>query len=231
MIYCDITSRTAPENTPFELRDLQKWLVKNNLEISERYVGSDSHTPYNSRSRSRIEGKFNDLIQLRLIKRSTEKKSQRIDSLYTERISYEYTRGGVFLALIIESINLKEIINTARTEDKAIEDKRNLERIHHDIYDCLVNSVFKVNENSLASNIFYSNLLKKCKDRDFFDKFVEFVHYIINNTNNDTASILNLFGRTVNFVFFNNEKSDATFTNILIETVQELEQNSHRRRL
>ena len=194
-------------------------------------MGSESHTSYPNRvnaHRGVIEGKFSDLVRLQLIKRSTSTKFQSIDSLYTERISYEYTRGGIFLALLIESINLKKVISIMNAQNKAAEDKKNLDKIHQDIYDCLLNLVFKVNENSLASNIFYSNLIKKCKDKDVFDKFIDCICYIINNTNNDITSILNLFGRTVNFAFFNNEKPETIFTNILIETIQDLEQKDQK---
>lgn len=45
---------------------------------------------------------------------------------------------------------------------------------------------------------------------------------------NDIISIVNLFGGTVNFVFFYNENSDTPFTNILIETIEELEEKDQR---
>jgi hypothetical protein len=218
---------TVPENIPFKLRNLQRWIVNNNSEIGERYVGSDSHTSYPNRihaNASRIEGKFSDLVQLQLIRRSSATKLQQTDSLYTERVLYEYTRGGIFLALIIESINLKKVISITRAKDKTTEYRSNIDNIHQNLYDCLVNSVFKVKENSVASNIFYSNLLKKCKDKGVFDKFVDHVHHIINNTHDGITSVLNLFGRVVSFAFFNNEKSETAFTNILIETIEELDQ-------
>ena len=186
------------------MRELQNWLVQNYPEIREGYVGFKARTPIKSRRyphASRIEGKFNDLIQLQLIRKSMRAKLYSTESLHADKVLYEYTRGGIFLALIIESLN-------------SAKDRRNLENVYQDIYDCLVNLVFNVNENSLASNIFYSNLLKKCKDKGVFDKFVECIEYIINNTNNDITSTLNLFGRAVNFAFFNNEKSEATFANI-----------------
>ena len=222
LLYYQAINNTTLSNNPFTLRDLQNWIVQNNKEIRERYVGFDAHTPIRSRRyphATRIEGKFNELIQLQLIRKSMREKLYSTDSPYAEKVLYEYTRGGIFLALIIGS---------ARAKDKATENIRNLEKVHQNIYYCLVNLVFKINENSLASNIFYSNMFKKCKDKGVFDKFVDCVHHIINNTQNRNTSILNLFGHTVNFAFFNNEKPKATLTNILIETIEELEQKDQK---
>jgi hypothetical protein len=98
------------------------------------------------------------------------------------KVSYEYTRGGIFIALLIESINLKEVISITNAQNKATEDKKNLHKIHQDMYDCLLNFVFKVKDNSVASDIFYSNLLKKCKDKGIFDKFIDCIDHVINNT-------------------------------------------------
>jgi hypothetical protein len=216
--YYRANNNTILCNNPFTLHDLQDWIVQNNPKIRGYYVDSDAHTPSKSRKyrhASLIDPKFNDLIQLQLIRRSMKGTLYSTRSMREEKVLYEYTRGGIFLALIIESLN-------------STKDRRNLENVYQDIYDCLVNLVFKVNENSLASTIFYSNLIKKCNDKGVFDKFVDCIHYIINNTSNDITSILNLFVRTVNFAFFNNEKSETIFTNMLIETIQELEQKDQK---
>jgi hypothetical protein len=218
-------------NEPFTLSDLQEWIVLNNLEIRKCYEGFAAHTPIKSRKHthaSQIDGMFKDLIQLRLIGKSMRAKLYSTGSLYAEKVLYEYTRGGIFLALIIKSMDLKAVINTMRTKDKATEDIKNLENVYRDVYDCLVNSVFKVNENSLASTIFYSNLIKKCKDKDVFDKFIDCIHYVINNRNDDITSIPELFALTVDFAFPNKEKSGYIFTNILIETIQKLEQKDQK---
>jgi hypothetical protein len=76
--------------------------------------------------------------------------------------------------------------------------------------------------------IFSIPISKKCKDKGVFDKFVEYTHYIINNISDDIASILNLFVRVVNFAFFNNEKPEPIFTNILIKTIEELEEKDRK---
>src|SRR5919197_634389 len=111
LLYYQAINNTTLSNNPFTLRDLQNWIVQNNKEIRERYVGFDAHTPIRSRRyphATRIEGKFNELIQLQLIRKSMREKLYSTDSPYAEKVLYEYTRGGIFLALIIESINLKK---------------------------------------------------------------------------------------------------------------------------
>jgi hypothetical protein len=229
--YYHTKNNTILSNEPFTLRDLQDWIVLNNPEIRKDYEGFAAHTPIKSRRHthsSQIDGRFRDLIQLRLIGKSMRAKLYSTGSLHAEKVLYEYTREGIFLALIIKSMDLKGVVNTTRTKDKATQDIKNLENVYRDIYDCLVNSVFKVNENSLAANIFYSNLIKKCKDKDVFDKFVGCMHYVINNRNNDITSIPELFALTVDFAFPNKEKSEYTFTNILIETIRELEQKDQK---
>jgi hypothetical protein len=159
--YYHTKNNTILSNEPFTLRDLQGWIVQNNAKIREQYQGSAAHTPTRTKIHKHatcIEGRFKDLIQLRLIGESMRAKLYSTESMHAEKVRFEYTRGGIFLALIIKSMNLKEAIKSTRSKDKATGDRKNLENVYRDIYDCLVNSIFKVNEDSLASNIFYSNL-------------------------------------------------------------------------
>src|SRR5215217_7755638 len=68
--YYHAKNKTILSNEPFTLRDLQCWLVQNNLKIRE---GSAAHTPTKTKIHKHatwIDGRFKDLIQFRLIGKS-----------------------------------------------------------------------------------------------------------------------------------------------------------------
>jgi hypothetical protein len=64
--------------------------------------------------------------------------------------TYEYTREGIFLGLIIKSMNLKKIITSAKAEHEITKVKEELEKTYQDIYDILA-LLFKTNESSSAN--------------------------------------------------------------------------------
>jgi hypothetical protein len=90
---------------------------------------------------------------------------------YQVRHTFEYTREGIFLGLIIKSRNLKNVITTARAKHEINDYKEELEKTYQDIYDILA-LLFKANKNSSANTVFYSNLYKKCKDKSVFNQFI-----------------------------------------------------------
>ena len=226
LLYFGVINKTVLDNNSFVLRELQKWMVQNNKEIREYYQGSDSHTSVSNRIHAkepRINNRFEDLLQLRLIKRgeTMTKNIQPTKSPYIDRkTTYEYTREGIFLGLIIKSMNLKKVIITAKAEHGIIKDQKELEKIYQDIYDIL-GLLFRANENSSANTVFYSNLFKKCKDKGVFNQFVELVHNII-NTDNNIIDFRDLFERIVNLAFYS-KQSQTEFLKVLYETVEALD--------
>jgi hypothetical protein len=224
--YFEVINKTVLQNNPFELRELQKWIVQNNKQIREDYRGSKAHTSINNKihnKEGRIKNKFEGLLHLLLIKRgeTMTKNVQVSESLYRDRKTFEYTREGIFLGLIIKSMNLKKVINTARAEHEITKDQKELEKTYQDIYDIL-GLLFKANENSSANTIFYLKLFTKCKDKGVFNQFVELIHNII-NTDNNIINISELFGRIVHHAFFS-KQSPTEFRKVLYETVEELDE-------
>ena len=135
--------------------------------------------------------------------------------------TYEYTREGIFLGLIIKSMNLKKIITSSKAEHEITKVKEELEKTYQDIYDILA-LLFKTNESSSANTVFYSNLVKKCKDKGVFSQFIELIHSTI-NTDNIIMDIRDLFGRVV-FVAFYSKQSQTEFHKVLYETMDELDE-------
>jgi hypothetical protein len=115
-------------------------------------------------------------------------------------------------------MNLKKVIAITKKEDSITEYTGELENTHQQVYDILDLS-FKVNKDSSASNIFYSTLFKKCKDKGVFDNLIERIHYIIDNTDYDIIKMVDLLERVVYFAFFDNQLLD-----VLYETVEKLDQ-------
>ena len=120
--YFSVNPNTS-ENTPFELRSLQLWIVENNREIIEEYQDSKGHTSASNKvhaKESRINRIFNAAIILGLIKRKSNNTSDDIstpESMYTEKVQYVYTKSGILLSLIIRNVNL-ESISQRKIENK-----------------------------------------------------------------------------------------------------------------
>jgi hypothetical protein len=111
------------KSRPFVLRDLQKWIVKNNWKIRQYYQGFKAHTSESNKVHamaSRINHIFIAANTLGLIERhkpspiSTSPKSMYIDA----KVEYVYTGFGKLLAHLIRSMSLESAISNNKDQRK-----------------------------------------------------------------------------------------------------------------
>jgi len=208
------------ENGTFRLRDLQSWIVKNNLEIIDYYQGSKSHTSISNRIHAReerINGMIKNLIQMRLIHESGTGIGRKVE---IDIPLYSYTKAGRLIALIIKSMNLESEILFERDQYKIQNKKNELQQNNQVIYE-LISSILTIQDYPSYSNIFYSALFKKIKDKGVFDKFI---HHIIDlyNSNISIKNIPHLFTYAVGMEFKDKEVSKNVL-DLYRETIQELD--------
>ena len=89
---------------PIRLRDFAKWVIKNNLEISSYYTGSNGHIPINSRVENH-DRKFKNVIHnlqcMSLIGVVGTQKAEKSKEMIPV---YGYTEEGVLIAYLISYI-------------------------------------------------------------------------------------------------------------------------------
>lgn len=108
LYYSKVIEKNTDDKRSFTLRNLQRWLMKNNHEFIEKYSGSKSHTSISNRisnRQRRINNIFSNLIRLNLI--GTREKSQALKTGQPID-TYEFTNHGKLIALLIRSNNLNE---------------------------------------------------------------------------------------------------------------------------
>jgi hypothetical protein len=218
--YYFVINKTLSENIPFRLRELQNWIVRNNLEIIEYYQGSKSHTSISNRIHAReerINGMFEKLIQMHLINKSGTGIGRKVE---VEVPLYCYTETGRLIVLIIKSMNLENEILFERNQQKMQNKKNELKQNNQIIYG-LIDSLLTIEDYSPYSHIFYSALFKKFKDKEVFDKFIQ--HMIGQcNSNLSIKNIPHLFTYAVSMEFKDKEVS-KNFLDLYRATIKELD--------
>jgi hypothetical protein len=90
LLYFEVINKTVLENNPFKLRELQKWIVENNKQITEYYQGFKARTRITNKihaKEGRIKNKFEGLLELSLITQRIAKNVQSTKSLYADRVT------------------------------------------------------------------------------------------------------------------------------------------------
>jgi hypothetical protein len=214
-------NKTLSENNPFLLRELQNWIVRNNLEIVKYYQGSKSHTSYSNKihaKEGRINAKFENLVEWKLFHGAGTQKGKKVK---VDVSLYVYSKMGILLTLIIKSMNLENIITSGKEKEKVIAMKE-LEKNTQNIYN-LIDSVLEMKQNSPSSHIFYSALFRKCNERGVFHKMVKHVFNLAHSTSRPVQNMNQLFEYALDFGF--KEKRERTyFLELWFETIEELNQ-------
>jgi hypothetical protein len=207
----------------FRLRQLQNWIVRNNKQIVDYWNENlrRRNTTYSNRVHA-MEGKINNrfeiLLELNLVSISGDVQAEKIRDLQVPL--HEYTKPGILLALIIKTLNLKEVITITTKKDKIVEQRKELDRVYQDIYRVL-DLAFKIKKDSSSAVIFYSTLFQNCKNKGIFDKLVERIHYIT-NSNSNIINATDLLQRAVYHAFFD-KHPDTRFLEALYETLDGLD--------
>jgi hypothetical protein len=169
--YFFVVNKTLSENSPFRLRDLQKWTVRKNVEIADYYKGSKSRTSSSNKihaKEGRINSKFENLIHMGLIHESGTGIGRKVK---VDVPLYSYTKSGRLLVLIIKSMNLKNEFLLEKDQHKMQNKKDELKRNNQVIFE-LIDSTLPIGDNYPYANIFYKSFYKKTKEEGVFDKLV-----------------------------------------------------------
>jgi len=169
------------ENRPFILRDLQKWIVKNNWKIKQVYQDSKAHTSPNNKvhaMESRINRIFSATIALGLIEKKNKTSpymSTSAESMYIEaKVEYVYTWAGILLNLLIRNMNLQNAISEEKDKKTKENKKADLNSINDAIYK-IVDSIVPIGDEYSSTNTFYKCFYKKIKDEGHFNKIINYI--------------------------------------------------------
>lgn len=208
-------------NKWFRLLDLEKWLVKNNLQIKEYFQDSRSHTSPSNKvhiKKEQINRKFEDLISMNLIQKIGQKTYESAKKILVRADIYEYTDQGILILLIIRSNNDNENVDLAL--NKADKKLYSLGNIYSAIYDTLDSILMKWNEPPYM-NIFYSSLFKKFKLRGSFPKLVQKMYNIL-NLNKTITNVGELLALTFSSTY-SDSNTQREFFELWNQTIKELE--------
>jgi hypothetical protein len=215
------------ESRPFELRNLQLWIVENNREIIEEYQGSKSHTSASNKvhaKESQINRIFNATIILGLIKR--RKKDAIVStskSMYVDaKVQYVYTKSGILLNLIMRNMNLENAISNEKDQSKIKIKKADLDMINDAIYQ-LVDSSLLTGDEYPSSNIFYKSFYKKVRDKGYFNKIIAYAAEMCQYTKAENMEEL-LKEYYVSDFAFKNKSDRKKFLQLWSETLKEQNQ-------
>jgi hypothetical protein len=221
--YSMVVNKSRVENNNhFKLRELQNWIVRNNKHIIEYYDKSTHriHTPYSNRVHAmeeRINDKFQSLIQTGLISKVGTERAEKLRGMVTPL--YGFTKSGILLRLIIESMELQKVMAITKKQDAIAILKKELNKINQFIYNVL-DLMFKIRNDSSSATIFYSTFFRRCEDKGIFDKLVEHIHYII-NSNHGIQSVTDPLVRVVDRGF-QGSQSQIDFLDLWYGTIKEL---------
>jgi hypothetical protein len=146
-----------------------------------------------------------DLRTLGLIRIAGTEKAKKVNTIVR---TYEYTKGGQLLALIIKSLDAKH-------RENAI----------NEIYDIAVKAFSSQND---SSSITISRFLAKCVKNSVFDRLVELMCSIVNlDPDPKLASIVDLFRYIFNSNF-RDSQVQGELSCLWFETVQELDPDTRK---
>jgi hypothetical protein len=201
--------------SPFKKSEIYNWIVRNNKKIVDYYNKKKKqgrHITYTNRvhgQEKKLDNYLETLLQLKLIHKTGIAPADKIQSHPVE--VFEYTKGGMLLRLILESMGLI----------KSTQYKRQPDEIYQDIYELIYSALGK--KESPASNIFYLNLYEKCKERGIFYKVVERIHYII-NSNNEITGITDLLYRAMNAFDIFDKRLESDLLDTIYKTIEDLDE-------
>jgi hypothetical protein len=225
--YFLVINQNLLESIPFELRNLQLWIVENNREIIEEYQGSKSHTSASNKvhaKESQINRIFDATIILGLIKR--RKKDAVVStskSMYVDaKVQYVYTKSGILFNLIVRNMNLENAISTEKVQSKIKIKKADLDMVNDVVYQ-LVDSSLPTGDEYPSSNIFYKSFYKKVKDRGHFSKIITYATEICRYTKAENMEEL-LQEYYVSDFAFRNKSDRKKFLQLWSETLGEQSQ-------
>jgi hypothetical protein len=217
-----INGASFEKATPFKLRELQNWIVRNNKQIVDYWNErlQRRNTPYSNRVHAmegKINNKFEILLVLNLVRISGAVRAEKIRGLQVPR--YEYSKPGILLALIIDGMNL------ISKERKTSEHGKQIDNILENIYE-LFNFVYKRRQDLPASDIFYSIYFQKCKDKGLFGKLVSRIHFIL-NWDYRIGSVPDLLERAIYDPFLT-KQSQTDFIDLFYEAIEGLNQENRK---
>jgi hypothetical protein len=225
--YFLVNNQNLLESRPFELRNLQLWIVENNREIIEEYQGSKGHTSASNKVHAKewqINRIFNATIILGLIKRRKANavvsthvapKSMYVDS----KVQYDYTKSGILLNLIVRNMNLENAISNEKDQSKIKIKKADLDMVNDAIYQ-LVDSSLPTGDEYPSSNIFYKSFYKKVKDKGHFSKIITYAAEMCQYTKAENMEEL-LQEYYVSDFAFKNKSDRKKFLQLWSETLEE----------
>jgi hypothetical protein len=156
-----VLKRDCPDSDGrFKVRQVGRWLIQNHTEYVNDYQRSKKNISARYEDRKvTIKNKIKDLVDLNLIEKfGTEPQSKGSGNVDI----FRYTEAGYLFSRIIESFNVskREIAN-------------------QEIFDLLVGSIFRVDDRSTSTTIFYSKFYQKCKEKARFGDIVDFFRELL----------------------------------------------------
>jgi hypothetical protein len=172
----------------------------------------------------KINNKFEILLELNLVRKNGSDASEKIKGLQIPL--YKYSKSGILLALIIKSMNLRDVIAITKKEDTIAEYKKELDKIHGDIYE-VFHFVYKIKNNSPAPDIFYSIFIQKCREKGIFDRLVHRI-YLLLNWDYGIESFPGLLYRAIYKPPFFDKETQTDFTDVFHQAIEGLDQESQK---
>jgi hypothetical protein len=209
LLYQDILQYPIKSNCKkFKFWEIGRWLIYNNTEFRQAY---DRDLTYSSKKNTsityavmkkqdRIRAKIKDLIHLNLLRIEETAKATKVDNYVP---LYAHTKGGYLISWILEWRN-----------------PAHREKANNEIYN-IVDSSFKIEEDSSSYTIFYSHFFIKCWQKRVFDKLIQHILDIAHSKSHAINNIRELFEHLVD-LGFKDEKTRKDFWNIWLETIKEL---------
>jgi hypothetical protein len=198
-----IFGTTIPENREFKLWDLAKYLLHENAEFRNLYIGSKkSESKRIENIARRVKRNVDALVGLQLVIQAGEVKQERGFGLV---LIFKFTSFGYIFSHIIQSLQ----------SDKNVDAKL------YDTFQCMLTVQPDYAQSHL---IFISNWLKKMHEKGYFGHYVSILKKVINSKSipniEEFASILQY---TVNIQFFHQSANALNYMGTWEETINELE--------
>lgn len=208
----------------FKKRELQKWTVIHNQEISSYYNDAlhRRNTTYSNRihgMRSKLNSKFEILLSLNLIMQEGTSPAEKIKASVP---LFKYTMGGLLLALIIKAMDIKEVVGITKSDKANNEHQNELNRIQQNIFETF-QLAFKTTKSSPARDIFYSCLIQQSMERGVFDNLISRIQDTI-TSDVHIVNVTDLLLRSFYSSSFEGQ-SKIEFLNVFWETIKDLDED------
>jgi hypothetical protein len=204
----------------FKKRDLQNWIIRNNKEILDYYHKlSKRNTTISNRihaREARMNDKFETLLHMNLIRPVGTASAEKIKIPVT---LYSYTKGGILLALISKTLDLKKVIAITKAGTLINKYQNELERIFQWIYQVFA-IAFNANKNPSASEIFHHCLFEQLKIRGLNPVLVNRIYFTLVYDNN-LLNFVDLLHSSLYSPFFN--ENSSSFVDAFYDTIESLD--------